>query len=160
MERAVIDTNVAVVANCLPGKNQQPEVPDACILRCIQFIDRITSEGMVVVDENWRILGEYLRNLRSSGQPGVGDRFLKWILRNQHDPTKCEIVTITETSPGNFVQFPNDPNLQGFDPSDQKFVAVAAAHGAKPPIYYATDRNWPKYAPALAKHGITVIGLC
>jgi len=44
--------------------------------------------------------------------------------------------------------------------SDRKFVAVARAHPAHPPIYNAVDTDWLPYQEALASHGVTVVQIC
>lgn len=59
-----------------------------------------------------------------------------------------------------FVEFPNHPELQKFDRSDRKFVAVSVAHPDQPPILQAADSKWWGWKEALAECGITVIFLC
>ena len=44
--------------------------------------------------------------------------------------------------------------------SDRKFVAVANAHPAKPPILQSTDSKWWGWKEALQEVGITVHFLC
>ncbi len=69
----VVDTNVAVVAN---GHSEQAS--QDCVRNCAERLYQITSGSKkLVLDDQWRIIGEYRDNLRSSGQPGVGDAFLK-----------------------------------------------------------------------------------
>ena len=74
----VVDTNVAVVAN----RDSQQASPN-CEKACIDRLERIIrGEDKLVLDDQWEILDEYIRNLRPSGEPGAGDRFLLWVLRN------------------------------------------------------------------------------
>lgn len=154
----IVDTNVPVVAN---GKSEQAS-PE-CVLACVRQIARLQQNGTLVLDDQWRILREYQRDLRSEGQPGVGDAFLLWVLRNQK--TRCVLVSITPCEADNphctdFEEFPDDPDLANFDPSDRKFVAVALAHHDLPPILNATDSDWWHFRETLASHGIVVEFLC
>ena len=85
----IVDANVAVVAN---EKSEQAS-PD-CVLICIQQIERIIKEGQLILDDDWRIIREYMGNLRSQGEPGVGDQFLKWVLTNR-STGRCAFIPIT-----------------------------------------------------------------
>jgi hypothetical protein len=122
MNAEVVDTNVLVAANAR-DTHISPECADVCIdaLLSIQY------EKIVVIDDGWRILGEYQRNANSQSQPGPGDAFLLWILRNHFNPERCEQVRITALggSDSDFEEFPLDPDLERLDRSDRKFVAVA-----------------------------------
>lgn len=152
----VIDTNVPVVAN---GRSEQAS-PD-CVLACVQKLRRVTQRGRVVLDDQWRIVREYQANLRSSGQPGVGDAFLKWILTNLANTKRCELVTITPIGNGmNFQEVPSDPALKNFDRSDRKFVAVALAYSQHPPILQAIDIKWWDVKDSLHRNGVKVEFLC
>ncbi len=156
--RIIVDTNVPVVAN---GHSQQAS--PGCIGACIGRLDKLRREDILVLDDGWIILREYIHNLRSTGQPGVGDAFLQWVLTNQRNPRRCELVhIIVHEGPGegHLVEFPDDAELVGFDPSDRKFVAVALAHAERPPIVNAVDRDWWDYRDPLSKHGINVEFLC
>ena len=152
----VVDTNVAVVAN---GESLQtsPNCVDTCINR-LEGIVR--GEEKLVLDNKWIILGEYLRNLRSSGEPGAGDSFLRWILMNKDK--RCDLVPITpvDDSENEFEEFPDDPALNGFDRDDRKFIAVARKHPGKPPILQAVDSKWLDFRDALRRNGVTVVFIC
>lgn len=152
----VVDTNVAVVAN---GKH--PAASPECVRACVHRLEQVLR-GRVVIDNDWRILREYRNNLSESGQPGVGDRFLKWLLQNHANRQRCVKVTLTpvDEAAQRYAEFPSSPELAGFDPSDRKFVAVANAHPAKPPILQAVDSKWPGFESALVAVGIRVDFLC
>ena len=113
----------------------------------------------LVLDDRWIILREYMRNLRSNGAD-VGDRFLGWILANRDK--RCDLVPITPVagSENEFEEFPDDPALEGFDPDDRKFFAVAVAHSEKPPILQAVDSQWWDFRYALRENGVTVAFIC
>ncbi len=154
----VVDTNVAVVAN---GHSRQAS--PCCVSNCVKRLGRITSgDEKLVLDNQWLIIQEYQRNLRSSGQPGVGDAFLKWVLTNRRNPERCELVNITpvDDQQTSFGEFPSDPDLNGFDLADRKFVAVALAHRQKPPILQAVDAAWWIFKDALFRNGVKVEFLC
>ena len=152
----IVDTNVAVVAN---GRSSQasPNCVDTCINRLEGII---RGEEKLVLDDMWTILGEYIRNLRSSGEPGAGDRFLLWLLRNKD--TQCDLVPITpvDGSENEFEEFPDDPALDSFDPDDRKFIAVACAHFERPPILQAVDSKWLDFRNAFRRNGVTVEFIC
>lgn len=150
----VVDTNVPVVAN---GKSEQAS-PE-CVKTCAVRLNELTQKGKLVLDDKWMILKEYMNNLKSSGQPGPGDAFLKWALTNLRNPSRCESVSITPIN-SSFSEFPSAPALQRFDPNDKKFIAVANVHPEKPPILQAVDIEWWSMRKHLRRAGITVDFLC
>lgn len=155
--RVVVDTNVPVVAN---GRSEQAS-PE-CVRSCAVRLRELTKKGILVLDDRWIILKEYMANLRSSGQPGSGDAFLKWVLTNYRNPNFCELVNITpkDSSETDFEEFPCDPALENFDPTDKKFVAVAVAHPGRPPILEAVDVEWWQMRQTLSAAGVSVDFLC
>ena len=150
----VVDTNVPAFANGLGSAFA------GCVAACVARLGKITRNGQIVLDDSWLILREYQANLRSSGQPGVGDAFLKWVLTNQANTNRCVQVGITPSHDRTFEEFPDDPRLSGFDRDDRKFVAVALAHEDSPPILQALDSEWWGYRKELAENGVTVDFLC
>jgi hypothetical protein len=141
----VVDTNVAVVAN---GRHNETR---RCANNCAQALLRVTKSGAIVIDDARRILKEYLNHCSASGQPGIGDAFVRWVHDNAWNTDRVHRVSITpmDRPPRLFEQFPEHDALQTFDPSDQKFVAVANAHPDKPPILQATDSKWWGWKEAL-----------
>jgi hypothetical protein len=151
----VVDTNVAVVAN---GKSQQASA--SCVATCVERLQQIiVGEVKLVLDDEWKILDEYMRNLRSIGAD-VGDRFLGWLLTNKDK--MCDFVPITPIngSENDFREFPTDPALANFDPADRKFIAVALSHSDKPPILQAVDSEWWNYRETLQQNGVTIDFIC
>lgn len=138
-----------------------PHVSDACRLASIAGLQEIVARGTVLLDDANLILHEYLGNLRVGGQPGVGDRFFKWLWDNQGYPDKCQKIEIHPiVDPKVFDEFPDDPELAAFDPADRKFVAVALASTLNPPILNSSDSDWWIFGEALARNGIDVRNLC
>ncbi|GAB4147581.1 MAG: hypothetical protein Fur0021_06610 [Candidatus Promineifilaceae bacterium] len=157
--KVIVDTNVAVVAN-----QRDTTAALLCVATCARRLQVITREHILVLDQGWHILNEYKQNLRPEGQPGVGDAFFKWVLTNWANPAHCERVHITlnpeREDDADFVEFPDDPRLAGFDRSDRKFVAVARSHAEHPPILNAVDTDWRDYFDVLAEHQVTIEFLC
>lgn len=151
----VVDTNVILVAN-----GQHEDVSDACVVACAQRLNDIVQGGGVVLDDGYRILKEYQNKSAPYSGKRVGDAFLKWLLRNAENPSRCEKVALVEHSERGFESFPDDERLANFDLSDRVFVAVAAAHPDKPNILQATDSKWLDWAPALEGNGLTIEFLC
>jgi len=152
--KVVVDTNVPIVAN-----KAAPQASNMCVLNCIQRLKQIRDGQILVLDNGWYILREYMNNLRSEGQPGAGDAFLKWVLTNKDNPQCCHLVPITPLLSG-FEEFPPDPDLNSFDLSDRKFVAVAIAHPEHPPILNAVDSDWWNFREPLGRWGIQVEFIC
>ena len=113
-----------------------------------------------MLDDRYLIFQEYEKNLSYSGKPGAGDRFFQWLLLNQANLQSCRIVSINPDPNREFTEFPADPALASFDPSDRKFVAVAIASGTAPEILNASDTDWWNDLKALQRHGVNVAFLC
>ena len=154
----VVDTNVPVAAN-----ERSEQASPECVAACREAILGIMRDQQrLALDDGGLIVREYRGNLSPSGQPGLGDAFLVWVHTNWANPERCDLVVLTEI-PGNermFLEFPEHPALARFDPSDKKFVAVANAHAAKPPILEAVDFKWWGWKEVLAEAGVSVEFLC
>jgi len=151
----VVDTNVGVMANL------KHETSADCQLACIEALEDIHAAGHIVLDDNDLIFDEYRRHLSLSGQPGVGDAFMKWVHNNLHNPERCTLVAIGgKEADRPFDAFPTLPELEGVDPSDKKFFATANAHPKKPRILQAVDSKWWGWKDDLTKAGISVEFLC
>ncbi len=157
MSSYVVDTNVPLTAN-----GAADHVAPQCVLNCLEYLERIQSNGRIVLDDKRLILTEYLKKLSPSGQPGAGDQFMKWVWQNQAVPERCEQVTITPTIEGTscFAEFPDDPRFESFDRDDRKFVAAALACEQCPPVLNATDSDWWNFQDVLREYGIRIEFLC
>lgn len=155
MMRAVIDTNVLLVAN-----GQHADVSTDCVTECVQRLQAMEKSGVTVVDDGFRILGEYQHKTSLYPPKGVGDVFLKNLLRNMANPARVEQVSLTELAANEFAEFPGAALQQVFDPPDRKFAAVAHAHPDKPPVLQAADCKWLDWWPALQAAGVDVEFLC
>lgn len=141
---------------------KKAKVGGKCIVACTKVVQEIQGNGRIVIDDKWLILNEYKGNLLASGQPGVGNKFLKWVLTNRRNAKRCSIVSISPQNgnPENFDEFPIHTGLNNFDPSDRKFVATANAHPEKPPIVQGTDSKWWGWKEPLLECNIRVLFPC
>lgn len=153
--KVVVDTNVLLVAN-----GQHPDVSEACVQACVQHLQTLQAVGVTVIDDAYHVLGEYQHKTSISPPKGVGDVFLKWLLRNIGNPDHVEQVSITEIGEDEFIEFPCHDLQQRFDAPDRKFPAVSYAHPDKPSIWQAADCKWLDWWPTLAEHGVQVEFLC
>jgi hypothetical protein len=156
----VIDTNVPMAASGLVSHASRE-----CAAACARRILEVTEKGKLALDLHWFIIREYKKNLFVEGEPNEGYRFLEWVLTNWTNPERCVLIDIEPADSSDrdctdFGKFPNDPALADFDRSDRKFVAVALAHPAHPPILNATDTDWWEVREALYKHGLKIEFLC
>lgn len=155
MNKAVIDTNVLLVANA-----KHEEASPECVIACTQRLREMEKTGIVVIDDSYRILREYQHKTQPNAPKGVGDVFLKWLLRNAANSQRVCQVTITETAEDRFNEFPDHAVQEAFDPPDRKFIAVANAHPDKPPVLQAVDCKWLDWWPPLQQQGIRIHFLC
>lgn len=152
--KAVIDTNVLLVAN-----DQHGEVSEDCVSECVKRLQAMQKNGIVVIDDGFRILREYQNKTSLNPPKGVGDVFLKWLLR-QSGSAQVEQVVLNEAAENCFAEFPDQALETLFDISDRKFAAVAHAHPEKPAIWQAADCKWLDWWPRLRAKGVQVDFLC
>ncbi len=157
MRAFVVDVNVAIVAN---GKAGHADLD--CVGRCIHVLDDISRNGVVVLDDGYRILSEYQGRLSRAGQPGVGDAFMKWVWENQAVVERCEQVVLTPIGTGveDFAEFPRDAALSSFHRKDRKYVAAALASQRNPELLNAVDRGYWKHKEALERNRVRLRFLC
>ena len=152
MTAFVVDTNVAIVAN---GRGDI-HADKACQLACVRKLNCLVARETVAIGDQYLILHEYSRRLNSSGEPGVGDKFLKHLLNNQNHGDRVRRVPVTpaEDDGRGFEELPENR----FDPSDRKFLAVAVVAGAV--VLNAVDSDWGKHKALMDELGVEVDELC
>ena len=156
MRRAVVDTNVLLVAN-----GDHADISEDCVITCIEAINRLAHDGVTVIDDEWRILGEYHNKLSPNhGQPRPGDVFLKHLLRQQSNTARVFGVSITESADDWFEEFPDHELQRAFDPPDRKFIAVAAADAGSTPVLQAADCKWLDWWQPLSRTGVLFRFIC
>jgi hypothetical protein len=158
-KQCLVDTNVPKTANLATQPDPKSDVSDACVLACIVAVEHIIKKRGLIIDTGNEIFDEYRGRLSMKGQPGVGDRFMKWVHDNRWSLHDTQRVDISKNG-DSYNEFPIHAGLDHFDKSDRKFVAVANAHAGKPPILQATDSKWWGWKDTLAEVGITVQFLC
>lgn len=147
----IIDTNIFIAAN---GKADQLKEED--INKCKLFVASLFSDTTISLDLQGEIFKEYFDHVNWSGQPGIGDAFVKNLWDRQHDKTICEMVDIKKDKNGIYKQLRNKDDLLQFDPNDHKFIAVCL--GSKNPvgICNACDSDWENNKSLLSKYKIIV----
>ena len=155
MIAAVVDTNVLLVAN-----NAHDDVSPECVTTCVERLQDLMKNGVVVIDSDWKIIGEYQQKTRPNQPKGVGDVFLKWLLKNSGNTQHVHQVDLTETADGCFAEFPDIELQKHFDASDRKFVAAAHSHPDKPTVWQASDCKWLDWWPQLSVAGVGIEFIC
>lgn len=156
MTEYIVDTNVPLVAS---GK--APHMSPNCVIACVNFIESIKKgEYLLVIDSNFLMIGEYLKEMQNLPTNTLGNQFLKFILTYRDIPIKVKQVDIHQLDEFNFIEVPQSIIDIGFDNSDRKFVAVAIANNNLAPIAQAADSKWIGWEKALNNEGITVRFLC
>ena len=158
-KKCLVDTNVPKTANLSIAPGNVPLELIGCVLACVEAIEHVIRKRGLVMDAGNAIFDEYRQQLSMKGQPGVGDRFMKWVHDNRWKLPASDRVTITRNG-SSYDEFPTHDGLNDFDHSDRKFVAVSNAHPDKPTILQATDSKWWGWKDALSEAGITVHFLC
>jgi hypothetical protein len=156
MTHYVVDTNVAVVAN---GRDGEYDLD--CRLACVEQIHAIKSHAAhrTILDAAGAILEEYRTYLNPHGQPSVGDEFYRFLLNFRGNTKRVLSLELTKDAVSSeYIDFPNDAELTGFDPADRKFVAAARA--GKGIVVNAVDPDWKEFARPLKKAGVKVKELC
>ena len=153
--RAVVDSNVVLVAN-----NAHEDVSPDCVLACIERLQAIMKDGRLVIDDAYRILGEYQQKTAPMKRKGPGDVFVRWALQNSANANKIEQVALTESSPEVFDEIGDAAFQQEIDSSDRKFIAAACGHSEATPILQATDCKWLDWWERLHPKGVSITFIC
>lgn len=155
--RCVVDTNVCTTANAA-----NPEASSGCVAASGRALQAVMSRGHVFLDVGGEIVREYRRNLHAGGQGGPGNAFFKWVLTNEWTPQRVTRVQITSRNgdPEDFEELPVPSGGVSYDPSDRKFLAVAAAHAEHPPILQSFDSKWWGWQASLKEVRVTIHFLC
>jgi hypothetical protein len=155
--RCVVDTNVLVTA---AGANDAASAE--CEAASVQALRDLIAHGHVFIDDGGRIIGEYRQGIDLGGKSDVGEEFLEWVIANEFNIARVTRVPLTPRvgEAEDFEELPAPPTGVRYDPSDRKFLAVAAAHDDHPPILQALDSKWWGWAQALAAAGVTIHFLC
>jgi hypothetical protein len=150
--RVVIDCNVLIAAN-----RRETTASLSCSAACARQLLDTTDNDVLLEDRTALIWEEYKRYCNFSGQPGPGDRFFLWFVRNRWTPERVHQVDIGADDDEIEAHIP-DP-LRNFDRSDRKWI-VTYMHGAGEALYNALDSDWSESAKELSDAGVNVVELC
>lgn len=147
----VIDTNVLLVTR----GHSADGWPDALVDACEELLLSIQAGGRVATDQGGEIVDEYFNDLSHSGQPTLADAFAVWV-RDMRWSWGEDALVDTRPSPDGSLEYGvlADGGRDIPDPSDRKFVAVAAVASA--PVHQATDVKWMDWRAVLDGHGVDV----
>jgi len=118
---------------------------------------------VLVIDNQWHVLGEYARNLKRGG---LDEQFLRWVLQNRQNPKRCCLIYLASDPAWSFKDFPKDKRLAKFDRADRKWIALSRASARRlniyPPITQATDLNLKckQFAATLRAYGVDIDFIC
>jgi hypothetical protein len=153
-KKVIVDTNVLIAAN---GK--APQVKQTGVEKCQIFVGSLFDDTIISIDSLNEIFGEYFSHLNRSGQPGIGDVFVKYLWDHQYDTGVCEIVELEHDNKYIFTVFSDKEDLLHFDHGDLKFIAVFFGSEQSPSIYNACDSDWEQNKQLLDKYKVSVIEL-
>lgn len=74
-KKCLVDTNVPKTANLATQPDPDSDVPEACVLACINEVEHVIKNRGLIVDAGDEIFNEYRQQLSMKGQPGIGDGF-------------------------------------------------------------------------------------
>ena len=103
--KCVVDTNVPKVANLAIQPDPGSDVPDTCVEACVDAIRHVVRTCGLVLDAGNEIYDEYMRQLAISKQPGMGDRFMKWVNDHRWNFDVSQRVPITRSG-DSYDEFP------------------------------------------------------
>jgi hypothetical protein len=158
----VVDENVLIVANDLTRRSaglepECPEADDACGLRCADALVELTESGQVGLDEGTEVFDKYRSHCNFSGQPGIGDAFLRAVFERGYDPTWAKRVEVRNE---HGLIIPEQLEQSGFDNDDYIWVAVSLNCGEPSTILNAVDSDYNIWRDLLKDLGVNVTELC
>lgn len=159
---SVVDENVLIVANDLTRRSQGlaplcPEADDDCGIACADALYDLIENGRVGLDDGSEILEKYKQHCSFSGQPGVGDAFMRAVFERGYDDSWAERVSVRAN--GNF-KLPESFLSCGFDNDDHLWIAVAHNASVTASVLNAVDSDYQIHAEELGKLDLTIVQLC
>jgi len=150
--RVVIDCNVLIAAN-----RRETTVSLPCAAACAKRLQETADNDVFLEDTTNLIWEEYKRYCNFSGQPGPGDLFFLWFVRNRWTPERVQRIDIGANEDEIEAGVPEV--LRAFDRSDRKWI-VTYIRGVGQALYNALDSDWSESAKAISDAGINVVELC
>lgn len=145
----VVDTNVILLAGTRINDLSVDQID--VFKKCIDFLHQLMNDRVkILIDDGCRVINEYRKAYQIDGYPNNATKFFEYACSNSI------VIHLEELAVDTFACFPNDSELQSFDPPDRKFIALAYLFEPKAPIAEATDSKWWGIRENLLKNGITV----
>jgi len=162
MNNKIIDTNVP-----LTSVTTDVAIPLVCRQSCTQLISSVLKgEIIIVIDDQNEALREYRNNMYPDPNPsaGLAGQFMMYLFNYQYDKTRVHRAKLTVSEPGEYEPFPEDNELDSFDKSDKKWIAISMSFKQEvqddAPINNATDSDWLHFEHVFVRLGIKIEFLC
>lgn len=158
----VFDENVIIVANdltrlSLGSEPICPQANEACRIAAVDALSNVISRGGLVLDSGSEYLEKYRLAGSLSGQPGIGDAFVRAVFQKGYNP---DWATRVEIRDGDNYVLPEGFEAIGFDEDDHLWIAGAHKAGKTSRIVNAVDSDYTEAQVALEAFGIKVLELC
>jgi hypothetical protein len=154
----IVDTNVFLGVAQIEKITNENQL--RCALECVKVLNGIKDnpKKKIVVDMNSEtkksdILSEYCHKLN----PYNGKSLAEIVLKLLHDENRIVYRKITPQHDNDYVEFPHNRNLSGFDVSDKKFVATSCSQTPHYPIIQSMDGKWWKWSKPLKEHCVDIL---
>ncbi|QOT70150.1 hypothetical protein H5V43_08140 [Sphingobium fuliginis] len=158
----VVDENVLVVANDLTKESlglptNFPDASEECRISCAEYLRDIAENGRIILDSESEYFDKYRNHASFSGQPGVGDMFLRMVYERGYVSSWATRITIRDEKgyllPDSFTSSP-------FDNDDYLWVAGAYNATSAAEIANACDSDYDECEDDLNALGVRVNQLC
>ena len=158
----VVDENVLVVANDLTRLSRgliaiSPQVSGECQLACVTFIEELMTNDTIVIDDGTLFLEKYKSHCSFSGQPGIGDAFLRAVFERGYSNDWVTRVTIVD---GEGFRLPAAFLGCGFDNDDMLWIAAAFNGPLDTMVANACDSDYQDFEATIAGIGVAVLEIC
>lgn len=153
----IIETNLALVAS-----GECDQASEACVAECQKRL-RCVIEGAatLALDTGGHILAEYKKQLSASGEPRLGDRFLKWVYNNQWSDGCTRVDVVSKDDAGcEYAELDDLKGIEGFDSDDRKFLATAVVGGSRMRLLNAVDSDWLDFKAPIEAAGVNLEFVC
>jgi hypothetical protein len=163
-KKCIVDTNVPLTSNLIKYPDPNSDIDNGSILKCIDAIEQVKEGNALVLDSEDEIFDQYRQSFSKHiqdryGNLGSGDYFYLWVRDYRFSFPKEDMVKVVKSG-DSYVEFPQNKELQNFDPSDRIFIAIANKHKDRPPVLQGTDSKWWGYREIFEAIGIKIIFLC
>jgi len=158
----VVDENVLVVANDLTKETlglatSFPDASEDCRISCAEYLHDIVKNGRIILDSDSEYFDKYRSHASLSGQPGVGDVFLRMVYERGYVTSWATRITIRN---GDDYLLPDSFKSSPFDNDDYLWVAGAYNSTSPSEIANACDSDYDECVDDLNAIGVRVNQLC